>query len=283
MSRDRYSYSVAKGHARPATQRAIVALLIVTGVMLLVLGKMQHPTLIALRQHLLQLATPVMQLVSQPVSATKKLADSTSSVLDTAEENRRLSAENERLRHWQSVAQALKAENQSLRALTGYKPVESASYVTARVVGISPSAFAQVMTINAGETQGIVKLQPVVDAFGLVGRVIETAPDAARVMLLSDAASRVPVITGTSRQHAILSGSGDGLLRLAFLDDGAKLQAGEPVVTSPEGTLIPGGIAIGHVLENEGSGYLVKPLRPLTQAEYVRVIAAKAPTMPTDR
>lgn len=280
MSRDRYSYSVAKSHARPATHRALIVLLIVTGVTLLVLSKTQNPTLTTLRQHMLQLAAPVMELLSQPVAATRQLAESTSSVLDTAEENRRLRAENERLRHWQSVAQALKAENRSLRGLTGYQPVESASYVTARVVGLSPSAFSQVMTINAGSAQGVKKLQPVVDAFGLVGRVIETAPDAARVMLLSDAASRIPVVTGSTRQHAILSGTGDGLLRLTFLDDAATMEAGEPVVTSPEGSLIPGGIAIGHVLKKAESGYLVTPLRPLTQTEYVRVIVAKAPAMP---
>lgn len=272
MSRDRYSYSQAHSPARPALQRAVVALLAITGVTLLVLGKTQHPALLNLRLKMLGMMEPVMEAVSQPVRATKELARSTGAVFDAAAENRQLRAENERLRHWQSVAQALKAENAALRALMAYRPVARVSYVTARVIGQSPTSFGRLLTINAGSDDGVAPLQPVTDAYGLVGRVLEAAPHSSRVLLLSDVTSRIPVVTGDSRQRAILVGTGGGMLRLNFLADSRKLKLGEPVVTTQEGALIPGGLTIGQVFRRDETGYLVKPVRPLTQSEYLRVI-----------
>lgn len=276
MARDRYNYSISSSQARPATQRMIVALLILAGITLLVLARANHPTLLNLRLRMLEMMRPVMSAVSQPVTATRKLATQTGQVLDTAEENRRLRAENETLRHWQSVAQALKAENEALRRLQGYRPVEAASYVTARVIGQSPSTYGQFLTINAGAGEGVAAMQPVVDMYGLVGRTIEVARDSSRVMLLSDVGSRVPVILGNSRARAILAGAGGDLLRLSFMADNVTPSLGEPVVTTQEGNLIPGGIAIGSVFKRDGSGYLVKPARPLAQAEYLRVIVSRA-------
>ncbi len=280
MSRDRYHYHVSRTQARPATQRMIIALLVITGITLLALAKAQHPTLLNLRMRMLDMMRPVMNTLSQPVTATRKLATSTGQVLDTAEENNRLRAENETLRHWQSVAQALKAENQALRQLQGYVPVEAASYVTARVIGQSPSTFGQFLTINAGVQDGAKTMQPVVDAYGLVGRTMEVSAHTSRVMLLSDVGSRVPVILGNTRQRAILSGTGGELLRLSFMADGAKPALGETVVTTQEGALIPGGIKVGSVFKKDGNGFLVKPSRPLAQAEYLRVIMGRAQEAP---
>lgn len=277
MSRDRYNYHVSRTQARPATQRMIVVLLVITGITLLVLAKAQHPMVLQLRMRMLDLMRPAMSAISQPVTATRKLATQTGEVLDTAEENRRLRDENETLRHWQSVAQALKAENDALRKLMQYQPLSNASYVTARVIGQSPSTFGQFITLNAGTDEQIDMLQPVVDAYGLVGRVMEVGAHSTRVMLLSDVGSRVPVIMGTNRQRAILTGTGGELLRLGFLDSSATITLGEPVVTTQEGALIPGGIKVGSVFKRDGNGYLVKPMRPLAQAEYVRVITSGLP------
>jgi len=275
MGRERYNYQVSRAGAKPASQRIVVALLVLAGLTLLVLSRTQHPTLLNLRVHMLDMLRPVMTLISQPVTASRKLVTSTGEVLDTAEENRRLRGENETLRHWQSVAQALKAENDALRKLMQYQPVEAVSYITARVIGQSPSSFGQFLTVNAGKAEGVSEFQPVIDSFGLVGRAVEVGEHTSRVMLLSDVASRVPVIMGHGRQRAILSGAGNGLLRLSFLSSEEEIPLGEPVVTTQEGDLIPGGIKVGSVFKRDGNGYLVKPLRPLSQAEYIRIIVSK--------
>jgi rod shape-determining protein MreC len=254
---------------------SVLALLLV-GVVLLVLVRMNHPIAGKLRAHLLGAVTPVVTLASKPVEKARNVVNEKNDMLHAYEENKKLRAENDTLRRWQEVAQALKTENESLRALAGYQPVDRARYVTARVVGQSPDSYSASVVLNVGEAAGVKMFQPVIDAYGLMGRVVDVAEKTSQVQLLSDATSRVPVITGTSRHHAILAGTGDDLLRLTFVGgDSAAIALGEPVVTTEEGDLIPGGILIGTVFRREGAVLLVKPMRPLAQTEYARVIVTK--------
>lgn len=273
MPRDRYSYASSQVSSRPLIQRGVIVLLLVTGVTLLVLAKSQHPAALSMRSASLAMLRPVVGTVSQPVAAARSFFTSVAEHRQTVDDNRKLRAENDRLRHWQSVAMAMKAENAALRQLMGYRPADNVTYATARVVGQSPGAYSNSLMVNAGKEQGLKELQPVVDSYGLVGRVVDVAPRASRVLLLSDIASRVPVITGTTRQHAILAGTGGDLLRLSFLTvEQDNIQLGEPVVTTEEGGLIPGGITIGTIFRKDKDGYMIKPVRPLTQSEYVRIM-----------
>lgn len=275
MARDRYSYASASSQAsaRPLLQRGIVVLLLVTGVTLLMLAKSQHPAATSMRARGLELLQPVVSVVTRPVTAVRSAVDSINEHQRTVEENRRLSGENDRLRHWQAVAMAMKAENTALRKLMGYKPSDNVTYATARVVGQSPGSYSHSVMINAGAAQGLKELQPVIDSYGLVGRTLDVSEKSSRVLLLSDIGSRVPVITSTTRQHAILAGTGGDMLRLSFLTvEQDNLELGEQVVTTEEGGLIPGGILVGHIFRKDKSGYMIKPVRPLTQSEYVRVM-----------
>lgn len=277
MRPERYAYSYASNTStRNLASRVWVAVLVLLAVGLLVLSRLHHPLVMNLRAEAGDALRPVLELVTVPVRGVRNMLQNKDALFRAYEENKQLRAENETLRHWQGVAQALKAENESLRALAAYHPVESASYVTAQVIAQSPTAYAGTLMINAGAEQGLISLQPVIDAYGLVGRVVEVGDRTARVLLLSDNASRVPVITGDSRQQAILMGTGEELLRLTFVaGDASKIQLGETVMTTAEGGLIPESIMVGTVFRRDASGLLVKPLRPLARSEYVRVMVAK--------
>ncbi len=276
MSRERYSYGHTSNHSRSWVGRAAVLALLLIGIALLIMVRMHHPFADKLRAQVMNVVTPLVTLASKPVEKARDVVNEKNDMLRAYEENKKLRTENDMLRRWQEVAHALKAENQSLRALAGYQPVEKARYVTARVIGQSPDSYSAMVTINVGETAGVAMFQPVIDAYGLMGRVVQVAEKTAAIQLLSDATSRVPVITGTSRQHAILAGTGDDLLRMTFVSGNAEAIAlGEPVVTTEEGDLIPGGILIGTVFRREGDVLLVKPMRPLAQTEYARVIVTK--------
>lgn len=275
MNRDRYSISYAQTSTKPLIHRAFTVLLVITGVTLLILARANHPMVAKMRAQLADAVGPAVEWVSQPVTLARGLIHDKNALLNAYEENKQLRAENETLRHWQSVATALKAENDSLRALAGYQPVAKVSYVTARVVSQSPATYSATLMINAGKGDGIKALQPVVDAYGLVGRIMDPGAHAAQVLLLSDSSSRIPVITANGRVHAIASGTGrgDDMLRLTFLNgDGSDITLGEPIVTTEEGGLIPGGIAIGTVFKRDSQGLLVKPVRPYARSEYVRVV-----------
>lgn len=250
--------------------------LILLALVLLIMTRSHSPFVARVRIALTGAVAPVMELVNAPVRGLDHVIEDKHALLSAYEQNKELREENDALRHWQAVAQALKSENESLRALAGYKPVEQARYITAQVIAQSPDAYAGSLLIDAGSEDGLTELAPVIDAYGLVGRVVEMGAHTSRVLLLSDSSSRVPVISANSRQHAILAGTGESLMRMTFVGgDAAHIQLGEPIMTTSEGGLIPESVMVGSVFRRDAQGLLVKPVRPLARAEYVRVMVAK--------
>lgn len=277
MRPERYAYNYASGGAnRSLKSRIWLVVLVLCAAVLLVMARANSSIVTNIRMQLDGLVAPLMRLVNSPVRGAEAIVANKKSLFNAYEENKQLTAENDTLRHWQAVAEALKAENDNLRKLAQYRPSEDVTYVTAQVIAQSPDAYAGTLMIDAGAAQGLKSLQPVIDSYGLVGRVVDVGEHTARVLLLSDSGSRVPVITSVSRQHAILAGTGDELLRMTFIGgDSQTISLGEAVMTTAEGGLIPETIMIGNVFRRDANGLLVKPVRPLARAEYVRVMMAK--------
>lgn len=276
MRPERYAYSYAAGGAnRSLKSRVWIAALLLLAVVLLVLARAKSPFVDRVRTTLDGVVAPAMKVVNAPVRGAEKIVENKTSLLTTHQDNQRLREENETLRHWQAVAQALKAENDSLRKLSAYRPSENVTYVTAQVIAQSPDAYAGTLMIDGGLAQGLASLSPVIDSYGLVGRLVDVGEHTSRVLLLSDSRSRVPVITVNTRQHAILAGTGDELLRMTFVGGDSKtIELGEPIMTTAEGGLIPESVMVGTVFRRDATGLLVKPIRPLARAEYVRVMIA---------
>lgn len=277
MRHERYSYSYGSGGSMKSLKGwLVIVVLVIIAIALLIMTRAHRPFVEHFRTTVDELTAPLLDAVGTPVRGLHHLLENKTQLFAAYEENKQLREENDTLRRWQAVAQSLKAENESLRALTGYKPVENIEYVTAHVIAQSPDAYSGTLMIDAGSAQGLVELQPVIDAYGLVGRIVEVSERTAHVQLLTDGTSRIPVISGNTRQHAILAGTGDELLRMTFVGgDSAQIQLGEPVMTTSEGGLIPDSVMVGTVFRRDANGLLVKPLRPLGASEYVRIMMAK--------
>lgn len=258
-------------------QRILVIFLVFTGITLMVLGRINHPTLQAARLHALSIVTPVIHVVSAPVEAVHTMTSDWNALMNAHKMNAKLRAENDSLRHWQSVAVSLSRENASLRTLVRYKPVMQTAYLTAKVVGHSQSAFGQGLLLNVGAADGVKPYQPVIDAFGLIGRAVEVGESASRLMLITDPASRIPVTVGTSGQRAIITGTGEGLLQLLFVPPSHSIKVGDLVMTTEDGGLLPSALGIGEVVKVDGRDVRVKPMREVGSADYVRVVQFMAP------
>ena len=101
--------------------------------------------------------------------------------------------------------------------------------------------------IDAGHEQNVKTGYPVINADGLVGRVVETGAASARVLLSTDLNSRIPVVVGPDGVRAILAGDNGPRPRLIYLPQNAKIAAGDDVATSGTGGLYPRGLRIGKV------------------------------------
>jgi rod shape-determining protein MreC len=191
--------------------------------------------------------------------------------------------ENTRLLNWQTLARQLDNENRVLRAQLNYVPDPDPAFITARVIGDTGGAFVDSMLINAGSRDGVRKGQAVTVREVLVGRIAELGTQSARMLLVTDINSHIPVVIEGSRAQAILTGDNENRPKLDFLSPNAAVNPGDRVVTSGHGGAFPPGIPIGVVASVQGIDVRVEPFVNRYQLEYVTVVEYGLPgILPAD-
>ncbi|GMR10606.1 MAG: hypothetical protein BMS9Abin28_1427 [Anaerolineae bacterium] len=160
-----------------------------------------------------------------------------------------LEAENAQLRDQIIALQEQAAEADRLGALLNYARTRPESrYLSTNVIGLDPSPFIRSINIGAGSDRGVVHGMPVLTDEGLVGRITEVTAGTSRVQLITDPASAVNVQLQGSRVDGLLAAQPNGELWVELIDQNAKVEPGELVLTSGLGGTFPAGIPVGHVV-----------------------------------
>lgn len=238
----------------PLTWTAAVALIvavIIGGAMLLSDRRetFQTEAYGAARQAVDTVAAPVGGVVAKPGEWTGDIMGWLGSYFFTAGENRRLKRELVLLQQQADEAVRLKDENERLRAVLGIRTDPPIEMVTARIVSDSRGPLANYRLANAGVEDGVVVGFPVLSERGLVGRVVGVARGASKVLLLTDAASKTPVMIDRTNARAILTGDGGPNPRLEYLRGREAIRAGDRVLTSGDGGVLPRGLPVGRVVK----------------------------------
>lgn len=220
---------------------------------------------------------PVLDVLSRPASSLERFAGWAQSLANIHAQNQQLREANARLMQWQQVALRLEAENVALRELLHYSSRENLKFTTAKVISDRGGPFARTVLVNAGLNFGIETGQPVINADGMVGRVVESAEHSARVLLLTDINSRIPVITENSRERSIASGNNTDMLTLLYLADDTKVAVGEKLVTSGDGATVPAGLPVGEIVAVESGSVKVRPYANWFRLEYISAIRNEGP------
>ena len=257
--------------ARQALAKLTLPVLIAASFGLMLLGKADALLAERARMALADALAPIYAALAPPLASLRDSIAGATDLWDVRAENIRLRDENELLRRWQSIALALDAENQRLKANLGWIPDPAPSYVTARVVADAGGVYAKAVLLSVGPNHSIRKGQIALDERGLVGRVTEVGARTARVLLLTDLNSRIPVILENSRAHAILVGTNGARPRLTYWAEGAMPQEGERVVTSTEASAFPANLPVGMVHFSAANVPEVVPAAMLDRLEVVRI------------
>jgi rod shape-determining protein MreC len=263
--------------ARQALARLTLPVLILASFALMLLGKADALVAEKARSMLADSLAPIYRMLADPLDRARSTWNEASDLLTMRDENARLRAENEQLRRWQSVALALDAENQRLKASLNWIPDPSASYITARVVADAGGLYAKAVLLSVGPNHGIRKGQIALDDRGLVGRVTEVGARTARVLLITDLNSRIPVTLETSRARAILIGTNNLRPRLVYWPEGVTPRDGERIVTSAEANAFPANLPVGTIHYAANGVPEVEPAAQLQKLEIVRVFDYGAP------
>lgn len=167
---------------------------------------------------------------------------------------------------------ALAEENQRLKAMLALKEGDPQPVAIARLIGSSSSSTRRFATLGAGTAQGVKTGMPVRSPTGLVGRVLEVGQRSARVLLITDSESVVPVRRASDGIPAFATGRADGTLQIRLINLGVNpLKKGDAFVTSGSGGLYRPNTAIAVVSALTPDGAIAQPLSDPGASEFVAV------------
>lgn len=195
---------------------------------------------------------PLQFGVSGALGSVARLAETVRHAGELRAQNAVYREEVDRLRAMVIQMRELELENQDLRRLLDLRQRTTlGSLLSVNVIGQDPLSIIQAVTVDRGSSDGVVVGAPVITWRGLVGRVVEVHPSAARVLLITDVNSAVSarIQDPDSRTTGIARGTGDGRLLLQYVPRMDPLRTEDVAITSGAGGTFPSGLVIGRVLQ----------------------------------
>lgn len=223
--------------------------------------------------------TVAADATAAPGRAGTWLRDGAGQIVDTmvgfavsGPENARMKRELALARVRLAAEAALADENRRLKALANLPAGEPRAVASAWLIGSSATSTRRYAVISAGRRQGVATGMPVRTPLGLVGRVVEVGNATARVLLLSDSESVVPVRRASDGVPAFATGRADGSLQLRLISLGINpLKPGDAFVTSGSGGIYWPGTPVAVVTELTRDGAVARLLSDPAASELVVV------------
>ena len=221
-------------------------------VLVLIIADLRYNSLQTTRSALDTLGTPIYWVADLPLRIRDWGQEHVQSRGQLLEENERLSRENLVLQGRSQQMAALQAENVRLRALLNSTAMLRDDVLVAELVGISPDPVRHQLVLNKGALDGVFVGQPLIDADGLMGQVVEVSPASSRALLITDATHSIPVQVNRNGVRAIAEGTGSlGALEIRHVSATTDIRIGDLLETSGLGGRFPGGYPVAVVIAIE--------------------------------
>ena len=217
-------------------------------------------------------AGPVGGVFAAPVRWFGHASDYVGGYFFAVSENRRLKRELAELQPWRDQAIALKNVNARYEAMLGIRPEPPVEMRTARSITDTRGPFSRARLLDVGSAKGVKVGNPVINEHGLVGRVVGVSPGVSRLLLLTDVASRTPVLVDRTDARALLTGDGSGNPRLEFVRGDDSVQVGDRILSSGDGGGFPRGVPIGVAARGIDGSWRVKLFSDRGAIDYVRIM-----------
>ncbi len=216
--------------------------------------------------------SPLADVLLIPARAIASAYDYFRELKDIHKDNKVLREQNEELRTANERARVLEIENKILTKLLDYIPPPEATFMTTRVVAEEGDAFSHSLIVYTGDTAKVKKGQVVMGDKGVVGRVDRVGSNYAKIILVTDINSKIPVMVERTRVRGILSGDNTPVPRMIFIPLFAELTVGDRIVTSGVAGTFPPGLPIGQISSIEKNNIKIKMFTDLDRLEYVKIV-----------
>ncbi len=232
-----------------------------------------------LRAQLGLIVEPVYWAGRLPVRLWESATQELSSRSELTAENEKLKAEQLMMQRRLQKLAALTEQNVRLRELLNSAALVDDDVLATELIGIDPNPFTHRILIDKGEKDGVVMGQPVLDARGLMGQVVEVMPYTSRVLLLTDTTHSIPVQVNRNGLRAIASGTGNPeRLELRHVADTADIKEGDLLVSSGLGQRFPAGYPVAmvsEVIHDSGQPFVIVravPTAMLNRSRYMLLV-----------
>ncbi len=215
--------------------------------------------------------SPAIDVLVIPAKMIAKVYDYFRDLKQIHKDNVRLREENRKLNILYDRFKSLEIENKLLSDLLNYVTPEESEFITARVIAEEGDAFSHSMIAYTGDAP-VKKGQVALSDKGVVGRVERVGNAYARIILITDINSKIPVMAEKTRIRGILSGDNTTMPRLIFIPLDADINVGDRIVTSGVAGVFPAGLPIGKVASVNKNEIRIKPFSSLEQLEYIKLV-----------
>lgn len=237
----------------------------------------------ASEQVIIEITAPFQNFFKKTINGTRGFWSKYFGLVNTHNENDRLRKEIDILRMENSNYTELLASYQRLQELLQFKETINQQVLAAQVIGWDPTGWFKSVIIDKGIRSGLKVNMPVVNANGVVGRLVSVSNNYAKVLLIIDQNSAVDCIIQRSRDNGIIKGVSSKSCKLDYVLKTSDVLVGDIVVTSGLGRVFPKGVPVGEVLEVEDlPGELFKvvkvaPMVDFTKLEELLIILKEDP------
>lgn len=230
------------------------------------------PTWNPAEQFVIEITAPFQKLIKQTTKSTEELWLNYFRLVDVHHENTQLKNEIHVLKMANSRYRELLATQERLEELLQFKQTINRPVLAAQVIGLDPTGWFKSVIIDKGKWAGLRLDMPVVNAFGVVGRVVSVSSNYAKVLLIIDQNSAVDCLVQRSRDRGMLKGLMSEICKLDYVAKSNDITVGDIVVTSGLGGVFPKGLPVGRILDvKEISGELFKDIKIRTAVDFSKL------------
>lgn len=237
------------------------------------------------------LVYPLQYLVSIPANFLDWTEEAFASRETLQEKNADLHRENQALRSQLHKLTFIEAENRHLRELLQSSKRIGERVLIAELLSVDLDPYRKQVVINKGDQDDLLyRGQPIVDAYGVMGKLVHVNPFSSTAMLITDPNHALPVQVNRNGLRAVAVGMGsEGLLELPHLPNNADIKEGDLLVTSGLGCVFPAGYPAARVLEVTTNPSLpfariiAEPLAHLDRSREVLLVWPSVETLPEMR
>lgn len=262
---------IKTGELKVWLRRIFIAFLFFCSIIFLLLSKVENPAVKNIDKAALSITGPIMQVAEYPARMVHRIYTYFYDISRIYIDNRELRAENKQMLLLQNKVRSLEVENQLLGRLLNYIPPADASYISAKIIAESSDNFTHILFVYVGD-EDVKKGQIVLGDESVIGRVDKVSGQYAKVILVTDINSKIPVVVERTRARGILSGDNTAYPALIFTRSTADIQEGDVIVTSGVGGMFPAGLPIGFVNSIQNGEIRVETLADISRVEYVRIV-----------